>query len=278
MGDMLVFGYVADASRAPQERMVAFAVAVSRVSGVELGLCKAHSYTELTELVQHKKVDVAWLPPLPFIALERFELVKPLVSLQRDGYAACSVLIVRADAEVVDPRGLRTKRAAWVDPHSAAGYVLPRIGLSAVGVNVRSAFLAERFFGSHEAVVRAVVERRADFGATYAGADESGKIVRGAWMDAPDTAGAVRVLATFGTVPADVIGAGAATGDATRTALATALADLANRSEYRAMLREVFGARSLRPWTTDADYEAFKKATMTATSQGLLDGEERGKM
>src|SRR5215472_1391722 len=287
MGEMLVFGYVATASAAPYERMVSFAVALSREAGVELPICKASSYAELTQLVQHRKVDIAWLPPLPFIALERFDLVAPLATVQRGGSSAFfSVVIVAADSALSNPRELRGKRAAWVDPHSASGYVLPRIGFMAVGLDPRTAFRSERFYGSHEAVVRAVIEGRADFGGAYAGVDDTGLVTRAPWLELPGAEDAVRVLATFGAIPADVIVARKGLDARTREMVAGALARTGEQEENCPLLREVFGADAFVPWAdttvpTDgapdrAGYAEFRQATMEASNQGLVDGEEKG--
>jgi phosphate/phosphite/phosphonate ABC transporter binding protein len=277
--ELVLFGYVAQTTRAPHERMVDFALTVSQLSGLELALCEAHSYGELAELVQHKKVDVAWLPPLAFIALERHNLVRPLVTVQRDGHDDFySVIIVAADSKIRDPRGLKARRAAWVDRYSAAGYVLPRIGLFATGIDPRSAFVAEKFFGSHEGVVRAVVEGRADFGGTYAGTDPSGKIVRGSWLEVPGAENAVRVLATFGTIPNDLIGARPTLKGKAREALTRTLVGLSSDPDRHQMIRDLFGADAFRRWAADEAYGGFKKATMEASENELLDGEEHGKM
>src|ERR1019366_4546477 len=66
MADMVVFGYVAESdSDASRERMVAFAVRLAKLTGLEVVTCRAHSYTELAELVHKDKVDFARLPPIP---------------------------------------------------------------------------------------------------------------------------------------------------------------------------------------------------------------------
>jgi len=277
MAEMLVFGYVAeDGSDAARERMAAFAVIIANLTNLEIVTCRAHSYTELTSFVHKEKVDFAWLPPIPYIALTRHDRVIPLVSLRRAGHSEFyCVLIVRADSGLTNPRELVGKRAAWVDPHSAAGYTLARIGLAAVGGDPRVAFAAEKFHGSHEAVVRAVVAKRADFGAAYAGLDEQGAIGRGAWLDMPGAESRIRVLATFGAIPADLIAARNDLTSAVRDRLTRAFMAAVKEPKNRLLLRDLFGVDDFRRGPPPG-YEEFRDAVMRASADGLLEGEEKG--
>lgn len=97
---------------------------------------------------------------------------------------------------------LRGARAAWVDRHSASGFVLPRIELARSRVPA-SSLESERIVGSHAAVVRAVASGRADFGATYVHTlcDRS---EHGPWSDLA-LAPSIRVLVKFGEIPPDAI-------------------------------------------------------------------------
>lgn len=276
MAEMLVFGYVAEGdSDTVRERIGAFAVIVAKLAGVEIVTCRAHNYTELAELVHHEKVDFAWLPPIPYIALARHKRVTPLASLLRAGHSEFySVLIVRNDSWIATPRDLVSKRAAWVDPHSASGYVLPRIALAAIGVDPRTAFVAERFYASHEAVVRVVLAGDVDFGATYAGLDEEGVVGRGVWMDVPGAENAIRVLATFGAIPADVFAARSNVTEALRERVTRALILAAKDGKNQLLLRDLFGVDEFRRGAPPG-YDGFRDATMRASDEGLLEGEPR---
>jgi phosphonate transport system substrate-binding protein len=273
--DVVVFGHVAhDATESHRARMAAFAAALSKLAKVQIAVCRARSYTEITELVLRRQVDFAWLPPVPYIALSRREAVEPLVSLVRDGHSEFySVLVVRSDSAIKSPRDLVGQRAAWVDPHSASGYVLPRIGLSAVGVDPRTAFREERFYRSHEKVVRAVIDRRADFGATFGGLEASGALTRGAWS-AAEVQGKVSVLATFGAIPPDVIAARAELATYVSESLTHAFTHCANEPELQELAKELLGATEFRRGTPEG-YLDFCRATMRASEEGLLEGEEK---
>jgi phosphonate transport system substrate-binding protein len=272
--EIVVFGYVAEDDSA-RERIAGFAVAVSKLANLEVATCRAHTYTELTELLHKEKVDLAWLPPIPFMALARHDRVVPLVSLRRAGHSEFySVLIVQKDSAIRTPLHLVRKRAAWVDPHSASGYVLPRIALAAVGVDPRTAFATEKFYASHDAVVRAVLSGHADFGATFADPDEKGTVARGAWLDVPDGDTKIRVLATFGAIPGDVMGARVDVPAAIRERFTRALILAAKDADNRLLLRDLFGVDEFRRGAPPG-YDEFREATMRASSEGLLEGDEK---
>jgi phosphate/phosphite/phosphonate ABC transporter binding protein len=274
--EVVVFGYVAhDAINEQHAQASAFAAALSRLAKVDIAVCRTRSYAEVTKLMLRKDVDFAWLPPVPYIALSRHDAAEPLVSLVRDGHSEFyAVLLVRSDSKIKNPRDLVGKRAAWVDPHSASGYVLPRIGLSAVGIDPRVAFREERFFGSHEAVVRAVKELRSDFGATFGGLDASGALVRGAWS-ASEAAGDITVLATFGAIPPDVIAARADLPTFVCESLTHAFTHASQDAELEGLLVKMFGASAELRRGTPEGYFEFCRATMRASEQGLLEGEEK---
>jgi phosphate/phosphite/phosphonate ABC transporter binding protein len=272
--DVLVFGYAAHgASTAMRERIAEFSLALGKRAKAELAVYEAASYEDLARAMVAAEVDFAWLPPLAFVALERRGLAEALVSAQRGGDTAFySALIVARDSALQAPEDLAGARAAWVDRYSASGYVVPRVGLAAVGVDPRVAFAEERFWHSHEAVVRAVVAGRADFGATYAGVGPGGEITRGAWMDVEGADEAVRVLVRFGAIPGDVVAARTSLYDRKREVLTHALLAISAEDAHRAVLSEAFGIDELRPFSS-AGYDSLRRLAEEASKRGLLEGD-----
>ena len=273
--DVLVFGYAAyGASTSMRERIAQFSLALGTHANAELAVYEAESYEDLARAVVAGEVDLAWLPPLAFIALERRGAVAALVSAMRGGDTAFySAIIVARDSELHSPEDLAGARAAWVDRYSASGYVVPRVGLAAVGIDPRVAFAEERFWHSHEAVVRAVASGRADFGATYAGVGAGGTITRGSWMDVPGADGAVRVLVQFGAIPGDVVAARTALPEARRVRLMQALLTLSLEEEHCLVLYDAFGIDELRSFST-AGYDSLRRLAEEASKRGLLEGDE----
>ncbi len=270
--ELLVFGFSARAqSVAVRKRMGEFAQFLGKLSGVEISVSPADSYDQLARRVHKRTFDLAWMPPIPFIALQQKQSATPLVTLYRGGTSQFhAVVIVRADAKIRTPAGLKGKRAAWVDQHSAAGFVLPRVQLAALGIDPRTAFSEERFYGSHEAVVRAVVGGRADFGATYARLDRSGEVVNGAWADLPGAEETTRVLIAFGSVPNDVILARESLDEESREKVTRGLLGICHDVDGGLLVRDLFGVHEFRRWTP-ASYEALRKITADALNEGILD-------
>jgi phosphate/phosphite/phosphonate ABC transporter binding protein len=273
--DVFVFGYAAHgASTAMRERVAQFSLALGAMAKAELAVYEAPSYEDLAHAMVRGEVDFAWLPPLAFVALERRNAVVALVSAQRGGETAFhSAIIVAKSSDLHQPEDLAGARAAWVDRYSASGYVVPRVGLAAVGIDPRVAFAEQRFFYSHEAVVRAVVAGRADFGATYAGVGPAGDITRGPWMDVKGADEAIRVMVRFGAIPGDVVAARTELVAPKREALTRALLALSQDPQHRLLVNIAFGVDEFRPWVS-AGYDALRRLAEDASKRGLLEGDE----
>jgi phosphonate transport system substrate-binding protein len=180
-------------------------------------------------------------------------------------------VIVRGDSHLASVLALQGTRAAWVDRDSASGYVMPRRGLADSGLDLRTAFAEQRFCGSHEAVVRTVVSGRADFGATYGGADD-----RGPWLDVKDEHARpadIRVLARFGVIPGDTTAARVGLPEDLRGRISSALQALSRKRKNKALLRRVFGVDQFCPWEPSS-HEELRLMTEDALERGIIDDVE----
>lgn len=133
----------------------------------------APSYEALEARVRAGEADAAWAPPLVCARLEQLGARVALRAL-RDGVASYrSVLVVRRDdALVLTQAGLRQRRprAAWVDRRSMGGFILARALLAQVTGVPGEVLREERFLGSYEHGIEAVLEGESDLTATFAGA------------------------------------------------------------------------------------------------------------
>jgi len=270
---LLSFGYVAPGVTGHTRLdMATFWIELGLGVGLEIMVKECESYEALTRAVVAGEVDVAWLPPIPLVALERRKAAVPLVSNHRDGSSTFhSVIVAHRVSGMKRATEIVGKRAAWVDPYSASGYVLARIELARLGVDVRTAFPEERFHRSHLAAVVAVLDRRADFAATWVGRDAAGALVRAPWQD---VAGghAIRILQTFGVIPSDTIAARATLGLGEAEKVRKGL--LAAASTQPHLVRELFGVDAFRPWAAEG-YDVLHTTTARASEDGLLEGVER---
>ncbi len=271
---VLAFGYVApNVTVAGRLGMANFWIDVGKASRLEVMVSEWPSYEALTRAFLGGELDLAWLPPIPLVALERRNGAVPLVSHLRDGNSFFhSVVVAHRASGLKTPAALVGKRAAWVDPYSASGYVLPRIELARLGVDPKTSFTTERFYRSHPGVCRAVINRRADFAATWLGRDASGVIVRAPWQELPGGE-AIRIIETFGVIPSDTIAARPTLSVGDAEAVRLALIETSRAQSH--LVRDLFGVDEFGPWTA-AGYDVLHHSTAQASEEGLLEGEERG--
>jgi phosphate/phosphite/phosphonate ABC transporter binding protein len=271
MSDFLVMGFPAGSDANLRGE---FATLLSELAEVEVGVAEATSYERLAVGLNDGSTQLAWLSPIPYIALEAAGAVTPLVFNERAKKHYCSAIIVPADSHVRRLVELRGARAAWVDRHSAAGFVVPRIQLAAAGVDPRTELGEETFAGSHEAVVQAVAGGTVDFGATYAHrpAAPSGAAdlpILGPWSVDPDLEKKVRVLTTFGKIPSDLIVARNDLDMNVRVRLTRALRAMNAHDTGRRIIQELFDVERFR--LLDAEtYDSLKAIARDARDQGLL--------
>lgn len=241
---------------------------------VSFELRVAPTYKELTASVREGSSDVAWLPPVAYAWL--VEAVTPIGSVVRDGNTRySSALLVRADGEVSALEQLQGKRAGWVDPWSAAGYVVPRIELARAGLDSATAFAAERFFGTHRDVLVALGNGECDVIATYARlvADEEAEdvehVVDGPWLSA-EGAPDVRVLGTFGPIPPDVLAARRNLAPAQYEKVAAAFRAVCSDPTGRALMQGVFGGEQIEEGG-DLGHATLRIAYESAMARGIFD-------
>ena len=236
-------------------------------AGLEVTRFDAPTYEALATEVREGRVDVAWLPPIVYVRLA--DAVTPLGSILRGGQSSYeAALVVKGDSRIRTIDGLRGTRAGWVDPWSAAGFVLPRVKLALLGVDPRTVFRTETFHGSHRAAMTALAEGACDVAGTYARADEEGNVIAGAWSEIEGAE--VRVLATFGAIPPDVIATRNGYPDELRDKVVEALRAACKEESSREVLRAIFNGDELREGLASG-YDALKSALDMATARGLFD-------
>ena len=268
----LVFALTWQKSAEPiGQRFADFTTWLGREVGLKITPRVALSYEEIARMFRAGEVDLAWLPPIVFVRLEQDKIAVPLVSHQRATQSSYeSVLIVRSDSKIRTLDGLRGTRAGWVDPWSAAGYVLPRIKLAALGVDPRTLFIDEKFFGSHDAVVRALMADKVDVGGTFARLDRQGNVARGGWSQVKDADAAVRVLTTFGPIPSDVTVARSSLPVDQQKALAHAMVKASRDESVKDVVQQIFGVEEFREDGIPS-YETLRRTLDMARARGLVE-------
>jgi phosphate/phosphite/phosphonate ABC transporter binding protein len=234
---------------------------------VELVARPAATYRELVTTVRAGTTDLAWLPPVAYAWLA--EAVTPIGSIARDGattYAAA--LVAREDGPLQGLANLKGVRAGWVDPWSAAGYVVPRLELARAGIDPAAAFASEAFHGSHREALLALGRGDCDVVGTYARTPkDGGAATDGAWKEIDL---GVRVLATFGSIPGDVIAARRNLSPRDYEHAVRALGGAFRDGPARALARSVFGGSELHEGALRG-HDALRRAYESGIANGLFD-------
>lgn len=194
------------------------------------------TYQALQTAVLAGEVDAAWGPPL---TCARIESVGGLVALRavRGGatsYKSALVSRVQDTFEISTlGHGAFRPRVAWTDEASISGYLMPRAYLRAQGIDIATAFLTQRMYGSYAACIDAVVTFEADLTSLF---------VRN--NDFAETWGArakrLRVLAYTDEAPNDGVVISPACSEERREALLEGLDFLMGKDSSRKVLMSMF--------------------------------------
>lgn len=267
--DRLVLGLVpSDRLRARDPRTRVFTRALGERAGVYVVERNVSSYDDLEREITLAHIDVAWLPPIVFARLERDFVVVALASRARARQAYSAVLLSARGSGRTTLEHLRGARVAWVDPLSASGYVVPRLGLIGRGIDPRSTFAQEFFAGSHAEAMRAVLEGRADVAATFGHLDDRGHLTRGAWSEIGASVDDVHVVGVLGEVPPDLIAARTSVPEDVRDALSRAIFAMAADPVQGDVVEGVFGGREFERGTSSS-YRALRDLLERASDAGL---------
>lgn len=228
----------------------------------------AASYEELVRNVREGSIDIAWLPPVAYAWLA--ERVTAIGSIARGGKTSYSAaLVVREDSPAKSLSDLKDLRAGWADPWSAAGYVVPRLELVRAGISPSSAFRSETFHGSHRDALLALKRSECDVVGTYARTPEGDAQAReGAWTEIDGLS--VRVLATFGAIPPDVVAVRRNLGPREHDLVSSALRSACQDEAGRKLFSAVFDGDELREGT-EPGHDELRRAYEKGVARGLFD-------
>ncbi len=124
----------------------------------------ASDYDDLRQRIVRAEVDLAWAPPT--ICAQVSPKVRKIFKSVRGGSSVYRAAIIARAGAFESISDLSGARAAWVDELSTGGHLLAKARLKAANIPA-DALASETFYGSYGAVVRAVLEGKADFGSVY---------------------------------------------------------------------------------------------------------------
>lgn len=199
----------------------------------------SQTYEALTRNLLSGAVDAAHAPPFVCAQVEP-QGVTVAARAVRHGRATYGAAFVRrkgSEVSLVRPKGLR---AAWVDPRSVAGYLLPVSHLrSARRVDPDRYFAEQSFYGSYPAALSALLEGKAELAAVHALKGKPESVLEALEAHLPGQSASFEVLEVTAEVPGDGVVVGKS-GDA--KAVKAAFLHLEKEAPGRKLLAELFHA------------------------------------
>lgn len=139
---------------------------LTRVLAEPVGVTIAPSYEALSKDVLSGRVDAAWAPPFVCARMEAMGVRVVVRGVRRGVSTYRAALLCRAKSPITLER-LGGQRAAWVDPESVGGYLLPLALMKAKGMDPAKTFFAQSFHGSYRDALDAVHGSRADVASIF---------------------------------------------------------------------------------------------------------------
>lgn len=193
------------------------------LSGTQLGLLERYltvlsgpteilsfaSYDELLRALTNGRLDAAWSPPFVCARAEVMGM-QVLVQCIRGGSSTYRAALLMRKSAVISVEALRGKNAAWTDPDSVAGYLLPMSWFRAQRRSPSGLFAKQEFVGTYRAGLAAVLEGTAAVTSIYASAPESENDASVPGLEAvwPEQRQSFRVLGLSADAPNDGVTAG----------------------------------------------------------------------
>lgn len=207
-------------------------------TGRTIDVTVSHSYEVLLRNLLSGAVDAAHAPPFVCAQAEP-QGIRVVARVVRRGRSTYGAALVARKGAATQLRLGGDLRVAWVDRSSVAGHLLAKAYLRKRGLPPESLFAEERFAGSYEAAVRALLDGDVDVASVHAIGREERSARDAVERVAPGRGDDVQVLALTDEVPSDAV---VARDD--RTAQLVARAFLAMPKD---VVDEVFTAERFEP-------------------------------
>lgn len=223
---------------------------LGRKLGVPVRFTILSRYGNILERFEAERMDGAFFGSFTgALAIERLGVVPLARPVNLDGSSTYHAhVFARKDSGIRSVADMRSKRMAYVDRATTAGYVFPLAWLREHGIKSDRGFFSETYFtGSHDAAIDAVLARKADVGAAkHSVYDRVRK--ENARVDAE-----LVVLAESPPVPSNGLCVRKDLEPALQDALRRALLELEHDPEGAKILAQIGAMRFIE--TTAADYQ-----------------------
>lgn len=184
--------------------------ALQQATGVDVDVVVTRDYDALRQALLSGAVECAHAPPFVCAQVEPqgVPIIARAVRRGRSTYASAFVVAkssgtAKATASLT-PRKLR---AAWVDPQSVAGHLLPKAHLRGKRHAVEHFFLEETYFGSYGAALQAVIDGRADVAGVHVIPGDAASLAVALDTHLPNSSSSLQAIEVTAEVPGDGIAA-----------------------------------------------------------------------
>ena len=242
---------------------------VSSRLGLPIEIQVGESYSDLEQRLLDGSIDVATMSPYAYVRAKELapDIQVFATHISRGSETYGGYLVAREDREVHTVQDTKNQRFAYVDPRSSSGWLFPASRLLDAGIHPVDD-VEGMFYGSHSAVIEAVVRGEAVVGATYAGALVEGRgSIPGAEM--------LKIVARTQRIPFDAYVVRAGFPRAARDALQVALGSVSTRDSVgREALAPLLGLNGFMP-AMDSHYrrvyavDAEVRAALETSKSGL---------
>lgn len=164
-----------------------------------------NSYASLVDALKEGEEEFAWLPPVAYLRAQRMGAVTLLACIERGGKSSYGCVLLGRAGVADSIEEAEGKRALWIDPWSAAGYIVPRALIRAAGHQPDGFFSAQSFVGNYSTMLTMLRFGQAEVGGCYCRLGEDGAPEDGPWYGQAE----LSLLAHSEPIPGDTLCAGA---------------------------------------------------------------------
>jgi len=209
-------------------------------------------FAAVREAMGAGQAHIGWLNTFNYVlAHEKYEVEAAMVTSRFGSTSYVAQLNVNAEAGIESFEDLKGKVMCWVDENSTSGYIIPRIWLSANGIDPDADFADTTMAGSHPNVITQVYNGECDAGSSYA--DARGSVE----ADLPDVKDKVLVLDTSTDIPNDSVSFIKDFPADLRDQIVDALLDISSSEAGQEALNNLYNIGGLEA-SDDSFYDGFR--------------------
>ncbi len=231
-------------------------VLLEKETGYSFDVSVPTSYVAVVEAMDSGKVDVGWLPPLPYVlAHDKYGVDVALITKRNNAIVYQAVILARTDSGLNTMEDLKGKTFAYGDPLSTSGTLYPKHMIRLMGEDPEKFFANTINAGKHDAVVSAIVGKQVDAGAVYG--SESSDSREQVLTSIPDVMSITKVIARSEPIPNDTVSVRKGLPTEMVTKIKDALIKIAASEDGRRILRDLYGIDGFEP-AQDSDYNPIR--------------------